>query len=41
VRKMKLARFAILLTLVSFGVASLSACVVHEHRDGVVTVRPL
>jgi hypothetical protein len=39
--KMRLARLAILLTLVSFGAAMLSACVVHEHRDGVVTVRPL
>jgi hypothetical protein len=38
---MRLARLAILLTLVSVGAASLSACVVHEHRDGVVTVRPL
>jgi hypothetical protein len=38
---MRLARLATLVTLVSLAAASLSACVVHEHRDGVVTVRPL
>jgi hypothetical protein len=35
---MKLARVAVLLALVIFGVAG---CVVEEHHDGGVTVRPV
>jgi len=38
---MRLVRATALLALIGMAVTSLGGCVVHERRDGGVTVRPL
>jgi len=38
---MRLVRATALLALIGMAVTSLGGCVVHEHRDGGVTVRPV
>src|SRR5690242_1749271 len=38
---MKLGKAIALLALIGIGITSLGGCVVHEHRDGGVTVRPV
>jgi len=38
---MRLGKAIALLALIGIGVTSLGGCVVHEHRDGGVTVRPV
>jgi hypothetical protein len=39
-RTMTFTRAAALLALIGIGITSLGGCVVREHRDGGVTVRP-
>jgi hypothetical protein len=39
--RMRLGKAIALLALIGIGVASLGGCVVHERRDGGVTVRPV
>ena len=38
---MRFVRATALLALIGIGVTSMGGCVVHEHRDGGVTVRPV
>jgi hypothetical protein len=38
---MKTTKLAMILAALAIGVTSLAGCVVHEHRDGGVTIRPL
>lgn len=38
---MSLVKTTALLALIGIGITSLGGCVVHEHRDGGVTVRPV
>ena len=38
---MTFVRATAMFALIGIGIASLGGCVVHEHRDGGVTVRPV